>query len=130
MHTDNLRRAKVLIVEDSRTQAMRLRSLLEKAGLEVSLAQNGRVGLEVARGMLPDLIVLDVHMPEMNGIQVCRALKRLPETQSIPIIMLTAHDDLETFSRSFELGVVDFIPKDEHADDTLLKTLEQLGILF
>jgi DNA-binding response OmpR family regulator len=122
-------RKTVLIVEDSPTQALHLKTLLEDAGLDVYLAPNGRVGLTIAQRVQPHLVVLDVQMPEMDGLEVCRALKSMPETRLIPIVMLTARDDLETVMRSLHLGAIDYIPKDVHADAALLGALEQLDMV-
>ena len=79
----------VLIVEDSPVQAASIGQLLQQNGLRVLHAQNGRAGVEMAQQYLPDAIVLDLEMPEMNGLQVCERLKRSRETARIPIIMLT-----------------------------------------
>jgi CheY-like chemotaxis protein len=129
MSYDATPRKKVLVVEDSPTQALHLKAILEDAGLDVYLAANGRVGVEVARKVRPAIVVLDVKMPVMDGIQVCEALTSMAETASIPIVMLTGHDDLKTLMQSLSLGAVDFIPKDAYADAALLRSLKQLGIL-
>ena len=74
----------ILVVEDSTTQALHLQALLEQEGLKVELARDGRAGLQMAQQLQPDLIVLDVQMPEMNGFQVCRQLKDARSTASWP----------------------------------------------
>ncbi|HDQ73298.1 MAG TPA: response regulator [Chloroflexi bacterium] len=117
---------KVLIVEDSPTQALHLQTLLENEGLEVFLAHDGRVGLQLAQELGPDLIILDVQMPEMNGFQVCRKLKNMPGTSDIPIIMFTRHDEQEAVVLGLQTGAVDYIPKDAFADAVLLETLRQM----
>ncbi len=119
----------ILIVEDSPTQAERLRSLLEQEDLNVTCAPDGKQGLDMARRLRPDIIVLDFHMPKMNGLEVCEKLKGAPDTADIPIIMFTSHDVPQTIVLSLKLGVVDYIPKDAFADAVLLQTLRQMGMV-
>lgn len=121
------KRKKVLVVEDSPTQALHLQSELSHRGLEVLCAVNGRIGLRLAREVRPDLVVLDVQMPEVNGFEVARALKASPETSGIPIIMFTRNDTPEAVQMGMEMGVVDYIPKDAFAHAVLLETLRQMG---
>jgi len=119
----------VLVVEDSPVQALTLIKLLEKQGLGVLCAPNGKSGLSMARQYLPDLIILDIQMPEMNGFEVCRCLKQDPETVDIPIVLLTAHAHPEMLREGLEGGAVDFIPKDAFSDLVLLETLRQLKFI-
>jgi CheY-like chemotaxis protein len=119
----------ILIIEDSPTQALRLRALLEEEGLKVVRAEDGRRGVEQAQHLRPDLIILDLQMPEMNGFQVCQTLKDIEETAAIPIIMLTSHDEQEAVVLGLQLGAIDFIPKDVFADAVLLETLRQMGLI-
>lgn len=119
----------VLVIEDSTTQALHLRMLLEEEGLRVLLAPDGRKGLEAAQRAHPDLIVLDVMMPEMDGFQVCRRLKGSPDLAEIPIIFFTCSDDVESVMLGLQEGALDFIPKDAFADAVLLETLRHLGFI-
>ena len=80
---------RILVVEDSATDAHLLKSYLENHGYEVSVANTGEEGLEIARSLEPDLIVMDVVMPGINGFQVTRQLTRDKSTQHIPIIIVT-----------------------------------------
>lgn len=121
--------AKVLIVEDSNVQALVLQQMLERRGLQVRRVSDGRSGLEQARQWSPDVIVLDVNMPDMDGFEVCRSLQADDQTSHIPIIMLTAQDDSSTLRHSISLGAVDFIPKGNFAYAVLLETLRQMYIL-
>jgi DNA-binding response OmpR family regulator len=120
---------KILVVEDSPTQALHMQTLLEQEGLQVLLAPDGQAGLEMARRFCPDLIVLDVQMPGMNGFQVCRQLKSNPATEDIPIIMFTRHDEQEAVVLGLQTGAVDYIPKDAFADAVLLETLRQMDLI-
>jgi twitching motility two-component system response regulator PilH len=81
--------AKVLIVDDSPTEVHVLSGFLKKHGFEVETAADGGEGIEKARAVKPDLILMDVVMPGMNGFQATRELARNPETASIPVIMVT-----------------------------------------
>jgi PleD family two-component response regulator len=119
----------VLVVEDSATQVMHLRTLLEGVHLNVLMAVDGQMGLDMAKSIRPDLIILDLQMPRMNGFQVVQALKQLKETVSIPIIMFSIHKDIETQNMGTQLGVIEFIPKDAFADVVLLETLREMGFI-
>lgn len=127
-HPDTKRKT-VLVVEDSVTQSRRLQILLEGEGLDVMCADNGEKGLNMARELKPDLVLLDLQMPGMNGFQVCQHLKRKRDTADIPIIMLTQHDDPEAVTLGMQIGVVEYIPKDAFRDAVLLETLRQMGII-
>ena len=119
----------ILVIEDSATQALHLQALLEEVGLQVMCAHDGRAGLTMARQAQPDLIVLDVQLPDMNGFQVCQDLKSQGDTRHIPIIMFTRHDDPEAVVLGLQTGVTDYIPKDAFADAVLVETLRQMGLV-
>ncbi len=125
----NQRRKIVLIVEDSPVQALALVKVLECEKLNVLCASNGKAGLSMAQNFLPDIIILDIQMPEMDGLEVCKQLKIDPRTNAIPVVLLTAHMQESVFQTAIEEGAVDFIPKDSFSDIVLLETLKQLHIL-
>jgi DNA-binding response OmpR family regulator len=127
--TGNASGKTILLIEDSATQALHLKVLLEQERLKVTWASAGQMGLKMARQLLPDLILLDVQMPDMNGFQVCQQLKDAKGTAAIPVIMLTRFDDPETISLGMQIGVIDYIPKDAFADVVLLETLRQMGVI-
>jgi len=105
------KRPRVLTVDDSAINLCVLRSILSP-DYDLLTASSGFAALEIARDAdPPDLILLDVMMPEMDGYEVCRILKENPATQSIPVIFLTAMDDLDSEVKGFELGAVDYIVK-------------------
>ncbi|MBN1488012.1 MAG: response regulator [Anaerolineae bacterium] len=122
-------KVRILVVEDSPTQALHVQTLLEKYGARVTVAQNGRIGVQIANVVHPDLIILDMQMPEMNGLQACQVLKKSEETWDIPIIMFTSLEDEDLIASVLDLGVVDFIPKDVFADMVLVETLRQMGMV-
>jgi twitching motility two-component system response regulator PilH len=119
----------ILVVEDSVTQLVHLRALLEEEGLEVVIATDGEMGLQMARGLRPGLVILDLQMPRMNGFQVVQELKKAKETAAIPVIMFSTHHELETQTLGMQLGALEYIPKDAFADAVLLETLRQMGFI-
>ena len=119
----------VLLVEDSTTQALHLRTLLEREGLHVVWARDGRQGVQRAQQLHPDLVVLDIQMPELNGFEVSRMLKEEAKTADIPIIMFTRMDDAQSVISGLETGAIDYIPKDAFAEAVLLETLRQMGFI-
>ncbi|HOT93061.1 MAG TPA: adenylate/guanylate cyclase domain-containing protein [Anaerolineae bacterium] len=105
----------ILVVEDSPTQALLLEALLDQNGHNVIWALDGRQGLAMARHFRPDLIILDMEMPELNGDEVLRMLKAEPALQHIPVVMVSAFDDIERIARCIELGAEDYLPKPVNA---------------
>jgi PleD family two-component response regulator len=119
----------VLVVEDSHTQALHLQALLEREGLSVTLAFDGKSGVEMAGQVRPTVAILDVQMPEMNGFEVCKQLKEMDETADTPIIMLTCRDENDAVLEGLQVGAIDYIPKDAFSDAVLIETLRQMGFI-
>ncbi len=114
----------ILVVEDSPTQAEKMSALLNVlCGMRVIVAKDGIEALRSVAQNHPDLVILDVNLPRMDGYQVCKRLKRDPNTASIPIIMLTTSDSSEAARNGLEAGADDYIPKDVFATDNLLATM-------
>ena len=84
--------ARVLIIDDSPTETYKLTSMLEKNGHVVMTADNGEAGIAMAQKELPDLVLMDVVMPGLNGFQATRQLSKTPETSHIPVIIVTTKD--------------------------------------
>ena len=105
------RRPEVLIVDDQPANLDVLRRLLERDGYSLSVAHNGPRGIELARATRPDIILLDVVMPGMDGYEVCRRLQAEPDTAGIPVVFITARDDEADLLDGFTAGGVDYIPK-------------------
>jgi DNA-binding response OmpR family regulator len=101
----------VLLIEDEQDVVDLLRYNLNRAGFTVSIASNGLQGLEKARDERPEIIILDLMLPEMTGEKVCKALKEDPSTVAIPIIMLTAKIQADERILGLELGADDYVPK-------------------
>jgi putative two-component system response regulator len=100
----------VLIVDDTKTNVDVLVQALKKE-YKIGVSLNGRDALCFARANKPDLILLDIVMPEMDGFQVCKKLKSDPETRDIPVIFITAMDQPKLKTKCFTYGGVDYITK-------------------
>ena len=101
----------VLIVDDEYIGRETLQSVLEGEGYELEMAENGFQAIEMARKLLPDVILLDVMMPGMTGFEVCQRIRSDPQIAEIPIIILTALDDRESLLNALKAGADDFISK-------------------
>jgi len=101
----------VLIVDDDVIFREVARISLEKAGFSMSEAVNGVEGLKAVRRLKPEIVLLDVMMPEMDGYETCRAIRELPGGDAIPVVMITALEDVESINRAYEAGATDFITK-------------------
>ena len=100
--------AHILITEDEKKIARFLELELKHEGYEVSVANDGRTGLEMALELKPDLLILDLMLPELSGIEVCR---RIRHTSDLPIIMLTAKDDVSDKVMGLDMGADDYMTK-------------------
>lgn len=101
----------VLVVEDEESILELLRYNLDKAGFTVIPAASGEEGLALARQRRPDLILLDLMLPGIDGLEVCRQLKKSKETESIPVVMLTARGEEADIVAGLELGADDYLTK-------------------
>lgn len=103
--------ARVFIVDDSPTEVHVLKTMLEKNGHTVASADNAEAGIEQVTATKPDLVLMDVVMPGMNGFQATRALTKAPETQNIPIIIVTTKDQETDRVWGLRQGAKDYITK-------------------
>lgn len=108
---DNVNQSFVLIVDDNPTNLELLERMLSKIGGKLVTINNGLEALEFAKKNNPNLILLDVIMPEMDGYEVCERLKKNPDTKNIPVIFLTGKAGSEDIVRGFEVGGVDYVTK-------------------
>jgi adenylate cyclase len=106
-----LQSSSVLVVDDIEMNRDMLCALLETDGHKATVAENGRLGLEAIKAKPYDLVLLDVMMPEMNGYQVLEHLKSDPHLRDIPVIVLSALDEIGSVVRCIELGAEDYLPK-------------------
>jgi diguanylate cyclase (GGDEF)-like protein/PAS domain S-box-containing protein len=101
----------VLVVDDEPTTRHLTRVALEQAGFTVAEAGDGLAGLAIYPQLLPDLVLLDVEMPQMDGITLCRLLRERRDARHVPIVMATGLDDIASIEAAFAAGATDFIPK-------------------
>lgn len=120
---------KLLIVDDVQTNVLLLKALLGKEGYRILIANNGQEALTIVRQELPDLILLDVMMPGMDGFEVAQHLEKEEWSANIPIIFLTALDDTESIVRGFKLGASDFISKPFRKEELMVRIKHQLTLV-
>ena len=102
---------RILIVEDARTIVMLEKMMLAAYNYEIETAPNGLEGLEQAKSIKPDLILADIMMPEMDGIEMCRRIKSDPETKAIPVVMVTTKGETDKVEQAFLAGCNDYVTK-------------------
>jgi two-component system sensor histidine kinase/response regulator len=119
---------KILVVDDQPINIKLLQRKLERQNMEVLVAYNGHECLQVVQQTIPDLILLDIMMPEMDGIQTCQHLKANPATESIPIIFITAKASKEGKLEGLDAGAVDYITKPIDLEETLARVRTQLRL--
>jgi len=102
---------RVLVVDDDPFVRLAVCEALAAMGMHTEEAWEGRQALDRVRQAPPDLVILDIELPELDGLETCRALRELPGARELPLLILTAHTDSETIDRAFEVGATDFISK-------------------
>ena len=102
---------RVLVIDDEAVIHTIVAAFLEPAGFQVLAAERGKAGLALASAQPPDLVLLDLMMPEMDGYAVCRALRQRPETRQVPVIMMTSSDDPALTRSAYDAGVQVCVPK-------------------
>jgi DNA-binding response OmpR family regulator len=120
-------RARVLVVDDESDIVSTVQYRLEFCEFEVITAANGKEGLEKAANEKPDLILLDISMPVMNGHEMLERLKNSPELKDIPVIMFTAFSDAKDVAKAVELGVADYVTKPFDFTELMGKISNALG---
>jgi len=120
--------SRILVVDDTPANIQTLAAILKVEGYQLCVATNGYQALEVAARVRPDLILLDVMMPEMDGFEACRRFKESPELRDIPIIFLTAKTETADLVKGFELGAVDYVGKPFNTHELLARVGTQLTI--
>jgi PAS domain S-box-containing protein len=119
---------KVLVVDDQPSNLRFLSKLLTAQGYQVYRAICGQLALNVAIAHCPDLILLDIRMPEMNGYEVCRRLKATAETEQIPVIFLSVLDEMNDKLQAFRVGGADYITKPFQVEEVLARIDKQVGL--
>ena len=125
---NNSDKADILIVDDKPENLRLLATILTNQGYEVRKAINGKLCIRAALTIVPDLILLDINMPEMSGYEVCQYLKKQPQTQSVPIIFLSALNEPLDKVKAFEYGGNDYISKPFQLEEVCIRIKNQLKI--
>lgn len=128
MNLSKHKNQKILIVDDIADNLRVLSSTLDNKGYKILCAKNGPMALQASAKVIPDLILLDINMPGMNGYEVCQKLKAEPQTKDIPVIFLSALDDILDKVKAFEVGGLDYITKPFQVEEVLLRVKNQLDL--
>ena len=120
---------KILIIDDSESSATYLMGLLSDCNYKVMCVHNGKDALKKARSQQFDLILLDFVMPDMNGLDVCRALKKIPSIKDVPVVFLTANHSEELLIQAFNAGAVDFVTKPYNVSELMARVKTQLSLV-
>ncbi len=126
--TFDLKGMKVLIVDDTPANIDVLRKTLESKQLEIAVALSGEATLKLAPKFLPDLILLDIRMPGIDGYETCRKLKEDEITQQVPVIFISANNETQDIVEGFHVGGVDFITKPFQAEEVLARVQTHLQL--
>ena len=125
---NNVFKGNILIVDDTPNNLRLLSTILTQQGYEVGKALNGKIALKSAHASSPDLILLDINMPEMDGYEVCERLKEDDKTKEIPVIFISALDDVWDKVKAFTVGGIDYITKPFQSGEVLARVAHQLTI--
>lgn len=118
----------ILVVDDVTKNLQLVMEILEQIGYETTFATGGKKALERLETVKPDLILLDLMMPDMGGLEVCEILKADPRYQKIPVIFLTASNEQESLIDAFEKGAVDYVTKPFHSAELLARVRTHLEL--
>lgn len=121
-------KGKILAVDDTPASLRLLTELLKEEGYEVRSAISGELALHAAESSPPELVLLDIRMPEMDGFEVCRRLKALPVTRDVPVIFISAVTETDEKVQGFALGAVDFVTKPYQRDELLARVRSHLEL--
>ena len=118
---------KILLVDDSETVLMMERMILQKERYQVAMARDGKEGIAQAMEFRPDLILMDVVMPNMNGFEAVKWLRQREETRSVPIVMVTTQAEMESMEAGYVSGCSDYVIKPIDSHELLAKVKNLLG---
>ena len=124
----NHQKKNILVVDDTPDNLRLLSAMLTAQGFEVRKALNGKMALTACQMVLPDVILLDINMPGMDGYQVCQQLKADDKTSEVPIIFISALDDVVDKVKAFDAGGVDYIAKPFHGAEVVLRIENQINL--
>ncbi len=126
--SENSHQGNILIVDDVPDNLIVLSTLLSHHGYKVRNVIKGSMAIRVAKSGFPDVIILDINMPEMDGYEVCKILKSDPDTEEIPVIFLTALDEVKNQVKAFQFGGVDYITKPFQIEEILARINNQIQL--
>jgi CheY-like chemotaxis protein len=118
----------VLLVDDSCVNNVLMQTVLEDKGYTILAVSNGKDALKILRQKLPDLIILDIMMPEMNGFSVLESIKNYERTSKIPVIMLTARNNQKDQEKAISLGAADYVIKPIDIDDVVARVNQLVNV--
>ncbi|MEH2327972.1 hybrid sensor histidine kinase/response regulator [Nostoc sp.] len=124
----NHQKKNILVVDDTPDNLRLLSAMLTAQGFEVRKALNGKMALTACQMVLPDVILLDINMPGMDGYQVCQQLKADDKTSEVPVIFISALDDVVDKVKAFDVGGVDYIAKPFHGAEVVLRIENQINL--
>jgi len=128
-HRESAPKIEILVVDDNPNNLGLLASMLEEEGYEVRAALNGAIALSAMDEHLPDLVLLDVNMPGVNGFDVCLSMKASGRTRDIPVIFISALDAIGDKVAAFEVGGADYVTKPFQVREVLTRVATQVVLL-
>ena len=128
LNQTNHHKKNILVVDDTPDNLRLLSAMLTAQGFEVRKALNGKMALTACQMVLPDVILLDINMPDMDGYQVCQQLKADEKTCEVPVIFISALDDIVDKVKAFDVGGVDYIAKPFHGAEIVLRIENQINL--
>jgi PleD family two-component response regulator len=128
MEAIEARKALILIVDDNPKNLKVMLGLLKRADFDISVARSGQEALKRANDLAPDIILLDVMMPDLDGFETCQRLKTNPATATIPVIFMTALTDVESKVKGFAAGGVDYVTKPVESGELLARLMTHLAL--
>lgn len=123
-----LTEAHILVVDDNNLNLEIVNRVLEKEGYKITLCAKGINAISIIKEKRPDLILLDILMPDINGFAVCNQLVEDKETRDIPVIFLTSMDETNNIVKGFQVGAVDYITKPYHKEELLARVRNHLEL--
>lgn len=128
--TDSRKKNPLILIVDDAPKNIQILGMILGKSYRIVVAMNGAAALKQVEKVLPDLILLDVMMPDMDGFETCDRLKSSPGTKDIPVIFLTARTETDDIAKGFELGASDYLSKPFNANELLVKVRTHLGLKF
>ena len=122
------KKSRILVVDDSPKNVEILQNFLLRHGYQVLTAFDGTQAFEICKRHLPDLVLLDIIMPKMNGYETCASLKKEESTKDIPVIFLSSLTDIDDLIQGFQFGAVDYITKPFNSHEILVRIKTHLDL--